>query len=98
MSNDLKVTIVEASEIEQYDEEGGFTFQHPAKFYFVNGLGQYVYVHTRDRQKVVDYIKENYGGKYTVRQAKMSTGGSGGVTCRGSNSRKGFSPQLRKTV
>lgn len=95
--SEIKITVVEAHEIENYDEEEGFSFQHPSKYYFVNASGQYVYVHTRDRQKVVDYIKEEYGGKYTVRTAKQSKG-SGEYTCTGSNSRKGFASHLRKTI
>lgn len=94
---DLKVTIVEAHEIENYNDEEGFTFQHPSKYYFVNASGQYIYVHTRDMKKVVEYIKEHYDGRYVVRTAKMSSG-SGDYTCTGSNSRKGFASHLKKTI
>ena len=97
MSSEIKVTVVEAFEIEQYDEDDGFSFTHPSKYYFVNGLEQYVYVHTRNRQVIVDYIKEHYDGKYTVRTAKESKG-SGEYTCNGSNSRKGFASHLKKSV
>lgn len=96
MSKDLKITIVEASEIDNYSDEEGFTFKHPAKYYFVNALGQYIYIHTRDMKVAVEYIKENYDGRYTVRTAKESKSDSN-YTCTGSNSRKGFAPQLKKT-
>lgn len=93
-STETKVTIVEASEIDNYDEDGGFSFKHPAKFYFVNALGQYIYIHTRDMKVAVDYIKEHYDGKYSVRTAKQSSG-KGEYTCTGSNTRKCFSPRLK---
>lgn len=96
MSKEVKVTVVEASEIDNYSDEEGFTFKHPAKYYFVNALGQYIYIHTRDMKVAVEYIKENYGGRYTVRTAKESKSDSN-YTCTGSNSRKGFAPQLKKT-
>lgn len=93
-STEVKVTIVEPSEIDNYDEDGGFNFKHPAKFYFVNAMGQYIYIHTRDMKVAVEYIKEHYGGRYTVRTAKQSTG-SGEYTCTGTNTRKCFSPRLK---
>lgn len=96
MSDNLKITVIQASEIESYDEDEGFSFKHPSKFYFVDALGQYIYVHTRDRQKVVEYIKENYGGRYIVRTAKESKG-SGNYTCTGTTSRRGTASHLKKT-
>ena len=33
MSKEIKVTVVEASEIDNYNDEEGFTFKHPSKFY-----------------------------------------------------------------
>lgn len=97
MSKELKITIVEASAIDAYDEEGGFTFKHPSKYYFINAMGQAVYIHTRDMKVAVEYIKENYGGRYVVRTAKESKSDSN-YTCTGSNSRKGFASHLRPTV
>lgn len=96
MTKEVKVTVVEASEIDNYSDEQGFTFKHPAKYYFVNALGQYIYIHTRDMKIAVEYIKENYDGRYTVRTAKESKSDNN-YTCTGSNSRKGFAPQLKKT-
>lgn len=95
--SDVKVTLVDSSEIERYEEDEGFTFKHPAKYYFVNALGQHIYIHTRDMKVAVEYVKEHYDGKYTVRTAKQSAG-TGNYTCTGSNSRKGFASHLKKTV
>ena len=93
-ATEIKVTIVEASEVDNYSDEDGFSFKHPAKYYFVNAMGQYIYVHTRDMKVVTEYIKEHYDGKYAVRTAKQSNG-SGEYTCTGSNTRKCFSPRLK---
>lgn len=97
MTKEIKVTVVEASEIEQYNDGEGFIFKHPSKYYFVNAMGQYIYIHTRDMKVAVEYIKENYDGRYVVRTAKQSAGG-GDYTCTGSNSRKGMASHLRPTV
>mgnify|MGYP007054562031 CR=1 FL=1 len=97
MSKEIKVTVVEASEIENYDEDGGFTFKHPAKYYFVNAMGQYVYIHTREMKVAVEYIKENYDGRYVVRTAKESKSDSN-YTCTGTTSRRGTASHLRPTV
>lgn len=92
---EVKVTILEASEVEYWDDETDTTvLNHKAKYYFVNAMGQYIYVHTRDMKVVTDYIKEHYDGKYAVRTAKQSNG-SGEYTCTGSNTRKCFSPRLK---
>lgn len=82
----LKITVVTPDEQEYYDDEEGFTFSHPSKYYFIDALGNSNYIHTRDRQKCIDYIKENYGGKYTLRTAKESKG-SGAYTCVGTATR-----------
>lgn len=97
MSKEVKVTVVEASEIDNYNDEEGFTFKHPAKYYFVNALGQYIYIHTRDMKVAVEYIKENYDGRYTVRTAKETKSDSN-YTCTGTTSRRGTASHLRPTV
>ena len=94
--SEVKITVVEAYEIDNYDEEEGFSFKHPAKYYFVNGLGQYVYLHTRDMKVAVEYIKEHYDGKYTVRTAKQSSG-KGDYTASGTTTRKCTGSWLKKS-
>lgn len=83
---ETKITVVQASDIESYDEEEGFSFKHPSKYYFVDAMGQYIYIHTRDMKIAVEYIKEHYDGRYTVRTAKQSSG-SGSYTCTGTATR-----------
>lgn len=83
-----------------YEEVSVFGFEAPATFFIVNALGQYVFIHTRDRAKAQSYIDSEYGkGKYTVKTAKMAQkSGAGDVTARGYNTRKGFMPHLKKTL
>jgi len=83
-----------------YEEVSVFGFEAPATFFIVNALGQYIFIHTRDRAKAQKYVDSEYGkGKYTVKTAKMAQkSGAGDVTARGYNTRKGFMPHLKKTV
>lgn len=97
MSKEIKTTIVDAAELDNYNAEEGFTFKHPSKFYVLTSLNQLVYIHVRSRAEAQAWADENWGKNfYIVRQAKMSSG-SGDYTCTGSNSRKCFAPQLKKT-
>ena len=83
-----------------YEEVSVFGFEAPATFFIVNALGQYIFIHTRDRAKAQKYVDSEYGkGKYTVKTAKMAQkSGAGDVTARGYNTRKGFMPHLKKTI
>lgn len=86
---ELKTTLVSESEIEIYDEEtGSFIFNAKGKYYIQLATGDYLFFNTRDRQKCVDYVKENFDSKYTIRTAKQSAG-SGNYTCTGVGTRKG---------
>ncbi|MNR32075.1 hypothetical protein D3C85_1496330 [compost metagenome] len=98
MTKPLKVTIVEADQMEIWsEEEEGFVFNILANYYFIDGLGRAVWLHSKSRQDCLNYIKDNYDGKYALRTARESKG-SGNLTCSGVNSRKGFSSQLKRTV
>lgn len=83
-----------------YEEVSVFGFEAPATFFIVNALGQYIFIHTRDRAKAQSYIDSEYGkGKYTVKTAKMAQkSGAGDVTARGYNTRRGMAPHLKKTI
>ena len=95
---ELKITVLEADQVEYWDEETDtMVINHKAKYYFVNALGQYIYIHTRDMKVAVEYIKENYDGRYTVRTAKESKSDSN-YTCTGTTSRRGTASHLRPTV
>jgi hypothetical protein len=67
-------------------------FKPPAKWYFVNALGDRVYIHCRERSKAIEYVKKEYDGKYSIRTEGSDKSG-GELSCRGhvnSISRKGF--------
>lgn len=87
MSKEVKITVIEPHEM-GYDYENDVQFKDPAAWYIVNALDQRIYLHVRSRQDAVDWVKENYDGRYTVRSAKLHQKG-GDITCRGTNTRKG---------
>lgn len=92
MTKQIKTTCVHLSKLESDD------FSPPAKWYFINAIGEAVFIHCRSRVDAENYITENYGkGFYKLRTSSLEKS-SGDLTCRGSNSRKGFSPRLRPTV
>lgn len=98
MSKQFKVTVVDAANSEVWDDEfEGFVFNILANFYFLNAMGEIVWLHTRSRSEALNYIKEHYDGKYALRTARDSKS-NGNLTCSGVNSRKGFSSQLKRTV
>lgn len=41
---------------------------YPSKFVFKCGMGLYNFIHTSKKSIAVEYVKENYDGKYEVRQ------------------------------
>lgn len=59
----MKTTIVE------FDEFTNIDFQDPAVYYIRTAL-YYVYIHCKTRKQAVEWVKENYDGKYTVRASK----------------------------
>lgn len=52
-----------------FEQFSDIEFEDPATYYIRTALG-YVYMHTRDRKKAVDYIKKEYGGIYEIRTSK----------------------------
>lgn len=89
MLKEIKVTIVDQSELAEDD------FKAPSKFYFVNALGEAVFIHARERYVAEQYITDNYGkGFYKLRTSSLEKP-KGDVTCSGSNTRKGFNPRLK---
>lgn len=88
----IKTTSVQLSMLEK-DE-----FTPPSKWYFINAMSEAIFIHCRDRVTAESYITENYGkGFYKLRTSSLEKS-KGDLTCRGSNSRKCFSPRLRPTV
>ena len=58
------------------------------KFYFRDAMGSYVFIKTRDRAKALQYIKEEYGGKYALKSYTMDGASSDVATCRATETRK----------
>jgi len=92
MYKDLKITTVTFEEFTDID------FIPPATFFFKDALGDIHFLHSSKREVCQAWVDENYGkGKYKVIASKTQKG-NGNINASGSNSRKGFSPNLRPTV
>lgn len=60
------------------------------KFFYVNCLGDYVFLKTRDRAKAQAFIDGECGaGKYKVRTYTQDGAASGGASCRATETRRG---------
>lgn len=60
------------------------------KFFYVNCLGDYVFLKTRDRAKAQAFIDEECGvGKYKVRTFTQDGATSGDASCRATETRRG---------
>jgi hypothetical protein len=93
MSKDLKVTVVSFEEFSDID------FIPPATFFFKDALGNINFLHSSKREVCQEWVDENYPpkGKYKVIASKIQKG-NGNINASGTNSRKGFSPNLRPTI
>ena len=59
------------------------------KFFYVNCLGDYVFIKTRDRAKAQSFIDEECGvGKYKVRTFTQDGATNDVATCRATETRK----------
>lgn len=60
------------------------------KFFYVNCLGDYIFIRTRDRAKAQAYVDDECGkGKYRIRTYVQEGAASGDATCRATATRKG---------
>ena len=53
--------------------------KYPSKYFIVNALQQYVFVHTRNRVLAYDYFKLHYP-QYTMRTTRQDGGGGSGCS------------------
>ena len=86
-SKELKTTVL------SYDEYTHM-IDPPSTFFIKDAIGQYVFIHTSDRAKAQEHVDEIYGkGKYTVIASRLQKTKSkredGGLSCRGTATRKG---------
>lgn len=81
--SEVKVTVVEFEQFSAYD------FLPPATWFIKNAMGDFIFIHTRERAKAQAYVDDNYGkGRYTVNASKIQKG-KGSLTCTGTATRKG---------
>lgn len=85
---ELKITVC------TYEEVNDPEFESPSNFFIVNALQETIFIHTRDRTKAVEWVKEHYDGKYALKVVKdvkgKRKGESGEVSCRGTTSARGM--------
>lgn len=101
MSKKVESIVVPESEAEIYSEdEGRFVLNAKSNWYILDALGNRVYYLTRNRADAQRQADLDYDGKYTVRAVKdqksKSKLESGGLSCSGSNSRRGMGSWLKK--
>lgn len=67
--SEVKTTIVPFEQFSAYD------FIPPATFFIKNAMGDFVFIHTRERAKAQAWVDEHYGkGRYTVNASKIQKG------------------------
>ena len=69
--------------------------KYPSKYFIVNSLQQYVFVHTRSRVAAEEWRKTNYP-LYSLRTTKEESGGGTGCSDT-SSTRKGQAKYLNKS-
>ena len=80
----VKVTIV------SYEEFTDSEFIPPATFYVMDSLQQYKFIHTSSREVATKIVYEIYGhNRYAIKSSRLQKP-KGDLTCKGTNSRKGF--------
>ena len=63
----MKTTLV------TYEQFSQLEFNHPANYYVRLATGEYLYVHSRSRDKCQEFIDNEYGvGHYTVKASKLT--------------------------
>lgn len=95
MSKEIEVVVKTPEELVYWsDEEESYVEKFPGNLYIIDALGNYHFYMTRDRLKAQHQVDFDFGkGKYTVRTTSdkktKSRLESGGVSCRGSQTRRG---------
>ena len=101
-SKKIESVVVHEGELETWSEdEQRFIMNNKSNFYIINALGEYIFYLTRNRADAQMQANLDYDGRYTIRTVKDSKTKSkredGGLSCSGSNSRKGFGSWLKKS-
>lgn len=98
----IESIIIPESEAEVWSkEEECFILNAASNWYILDALGNRVYYLTRNRADAQRQADLDYDGRYKIRAVKdqksKSKQESGGLSCSGSNSRKGFGSWLKKS-
>lgn len=98
MSKEKEIEVV----IVSYQQYTDYEFIEPGSYFVMSASQDYYFFKTSDRAKAQQKCNELFGeNKYLVKSGKMTKSKSrredGGYSAMGSNSRKGFAPQLKKT-
>ena len=81
-SKDVKITVV------PYEQSLEEDFQQPSKFSFRSAIGDVIFVHTRNRADAEQYVKDEWGGRYSVRCSGTEKS-TKNLTVTGTATRKG---------
>lgn len=97
MAKEVEVVIVSFQDYTAYD------FIDPGTFYSVSAMQDYYFYKTSDRAAAQEKCDEIFGpNRYVVKTSKTiktkSKREDGGYSACGSNSRKGFASQLKRTT
>lgn len=97
MSKEIEYVVV------SYEQFTDYEFNPPATFYVMSATQDYYFFKTSDRAKAQARCDDLFGpNRYTVKasknQSSKSKQESGGYSATGSNTRKCFSSQLKKTI
>lgn len=85
-----------------YQDYTSYDFVEPGHFFVMSASQEYYFFKTGDRAKAQEKCNQLFGENfYTVKTSRniktKSKREDGGVSASGSNSRKGFAPQLKRT-
>lgn len=88
--------------IVSYDDYTSYDFVEPGSYFSMSASQEYYFYKTSKRELAQQKCDSLFGvGKYSVKTSKniatKSKREDGGVSASGTNTRKGFAPQLKKT-
>ena len=94
---EIEVVVVSFTDYTSYD------FVDPGTYFSVSAMQEYYFYKTSDRKLAQDKCDEIFGaGRYVVKTSKTvktkSRREDGSYSCTGTNTRRGFASNLRKTV
>jgi len=88
----MQITVFTYDEMQTIKADKGVYYREDEahrvpKFYVVDALGSYVFLHTRNRQKAQEYVDKEYSGRYSVR-TWVQDAENGSLSCKATDTRK----------